>query len=106
MTFRIAQISDTHLSEAKPFFVDNFVRIGEAPIDGAHAASGTSAPTGGGGRAQDAAIAELWRRGPAQPGAVPAQAPVPDGGHDSRLLRVPGGPNLPIEDFPLAHGPV
>jgi 3',5'-cyclic AMP phosphodiesterase CpdA len=30
MTFRIAQISDTHLSETKPFFVDNFVRIGEA----------------------------------------------------------------------------
>lgn len=30
MTFRIAQISDTHLSEAKPFFVDNFVRVGEA----------------------------------------------------------------------------
>jgi Icc protein len=30
MTYRIAQISDTHLSEDKPFFVDNFVRIGEA----------------------------------------------------------------------------
>jgi 3',5'-cyclic-AMP phosphodiesterase len=30
MTFRIAQISDTHLSDGKPFFVDNFVRIGEA----------------------------------------------------------------------------
>jgi 3',5'-cyclic AMP phosphodiesterase CpdA len=30
MTFRIAQISDTHLSETKPYFVDNFVRIGEA----------------------------------------------------------------------------
>jgi 3',5'-cyclic AMP phosphodiesterase CpdA len=30
MTFRIAQISDTHLSGDKPFFVDNFVRIGEA----------------------------------------------------------------------------
>jgi Icc protein len=30
MTFRIAQISDTHLSDHKPFFVDNFVRIGEA----------------------------------------------------------------------------
>jgi len=30
MTFRIAQISDTHLSDRKPFFVDNFVRIGEA----------------------------------------------------------------------------
>jgi 3',5'-cyclic AMP phosphodiesterase CpdA len=30
MSFRIAQISDTHLSEARPFFVDNFVRIGEA----------------------------------------------------------------------------
>ena len=30
MTFRIAQISDTHLSETRPFFVDNFVRIGEA----------------------------------------------------------------------------
>lgn len=30
MTFRIAQISDTHLSESKPFFVENFVRIGEA----------------------------------------------------------------------------
>jgi 3',5'-cyclic AMP phosphodiesterase CpdA len=30
MTFRIAQISDTHLSEARPYFVDNFVRIGEA----------------------------------------------------------------------------
>ncbi len=30
MTFRIAQISDTHLSDNKPFFVDNFVRIGEA----------------------------------------------------------------------------
>ena len=29
-TFRIAQISDTHLSGDKPFFVDNFVRIGEA----------------------------------------------------------------------------
>ena len=30
MAFRIAQISDTHLSETKPYFVDNFVRIGEA----------------------------------------------------------------------------
>ena len=30
MTFRIAQISDTHLSDEKPFFVDNFMRIGEA----------------------------------------------------------------------------
>jgi 3',5'-cyclic AMP phosphodiesterase CpdA len=30
MTFRIAQISDTHLSDAKPFFVENFQRIGEA----------------------------------------------------------------------------
>jgi hypothetical protein len=30
MTFRIAQISDTHLSSDKPFFVDNFVRVGEA----------------------------------------------------------------------------
>jgi 3',5'-cyclic AMP phosphodiesterase CpdA len=30
MTFRIAQISDTHLSESRPFFVDNFARIGEA----------------------------------------------------------------------------
>ncbi len=30
MTFRIAQISDTHLSDGKPFFLDNFVRIGEA----------------------------------------------------------------------------
>ncbi len=30
MTFRIAQISDTHLSDEKPFFVDNFLRIGEA----------------------------------------------------------------------------
>jgi len=29
MTFRIAQISDTHLSESKPFFVDNFVRVAE-----------------------------------------------------------------------------
>jgi 3',5'-cyclic AMP phosphodiesterase CpdA len=29
MTFRITQISDTHLSDEKPFFVDNFVRIGE-----------------------------------------------------------------------------
>ena len=30
MTFRIAQISDTHLSDSKPFFVDPFLRIGEA----------------------------------------------------------------------------
>ena len=30
MTFRLAQISDTHLSHDKPFFVDNFRRIGEA----------------------------------------------------------------------------
>src|SRR5512139_2788051 len=30
MTFRIVQISDTHLSDAKPFFVDSFVRVGEA----------------------------------------------------------------------------
>jgi Icc protein len=30
VTFRIAQISDSHLSDEKPFFVDNFVRIGEA----------------------------------------------------------------------------
>jgi 3',5'-cyclic-AMP phosphodiesterase len=30
MPFRIAQISDTHLSDDKPFFVDNFRRIGEA----------------------------------------------------------------------------
>ena len=30
MTFRIAQISDTHLSAEKPFFVANFQRVGEA----------------------------------------------------------------------------
>ncbi len=30
MAFRIAQISDTHLSESRPYFVDNFVRIGKA----------------------------------------------------------------------------
>ena len=30
MTFRVAQISDTHLSAEKPFFVANFKRIGEA----------------------------------------------------------------------------
>jgi len=30
MAFRIAQVSDTHLSAAKPFFVENFRRIGEA----------------------------------------------------------------------------
>ena len=30
MTFRIAQISDTHLSADKPFFVGNFERIGAA----------------------------------------------------------------------------
>ena len=30
MTFRIAQVSDTHLSADKPFFVGNFKRIGEA----------------------------------------------------------------------------
>jgi 3',5'-cyclic-AMP phosphodiesterase len=30
MAFRIAQISDTHLSRDKPFFVGNFRRIGEA----------------------------------------------------------------------------
>ncbi len=30
MTYRIAQISDTHLSETKPFFVDNFLRTGAA----------------------------------------------------------------------------
>lgn len=29
MTFRIAQISDTHLSAAKPFFVANFVALGQ-----------------------------------------------------------------------------
>lgn len=30
MAFRVAQISDTHLSADKPFFVANFKRIGEA----------------------------------------------------------------------------
>src|SRR5262245_10714689 len=30
MTFRIAHISDTHLSAVRPFFVQNFERIGEA----------------------------------------------------------------------------
>ncbi|MGD9886276.1 MAG: metallophosphoesterase [Reyranella sp.] len=30
MTFRIAQISDTHLSNEKPFFVDSFRRVGQA----------------------------------------------------------------------------
>jgi 3',5'-cyclic AMP phosphodiesterase CpdA len=30
MTFRIAQISDTHLSDDKPFFVTNFRLVGEA----------------------------------------------------------------------------
>jgi Icc protein len=30
MTFRIAQISDTHLSDSKPYFVEPFRRIGEA----------------------------------------------------------------------------
>ena len=33
MTFRIAHISDTHLSGAKPFFTENFRRIGEAIAD-------------------------------------------------------------------------
>jgi 3',5'-cyclic-AMP phosphodiesterase len=30
MTYRIAQISDTHLSAEKPFFAANFARVGEA----------------------------------------------------------------------------
>jgi Icc protein len=30
MVFRIAQVSDTHLSDTRPFFVDPFLRIGEA----------------------------------------------------------------------------
>ena len=30
MTFRIAQVSDTHLSDDKPYFIDNFRRIGRA----------------------------------------------------------------------------
>lgn len=30
MTFRFAQISDTHLSSTRPFFVDQFARVGEA----------------------------------------------------------------------------
>src|SRR5262245_5995983 len=30
MAFSIAQISDTHLSREKPFFVANFARVGEA----------------------------------------------------------------------------
>jgi 3',5'-cyclic AMP phosphodiesterase CpdA len=30
MTFRVAQISDTHLSREKPFFVENFKCVGEA----------------------------------------------------------------------------
>jgi 3',5'-cyclic-AMP phosphodiesterase len=30
MVFRIAQISDTHLSAEKPFFVANFTRVAEA----------------------------------------------------------------------------
>jgi len=30
MAFRIAQVSDTHLSREKPFFVANFARVGEA----------------------------------------------------------------------------
>jgi 3',5'-cyclic AMP phosphodiesterase CpdA len=30
MTVHVAQISDTHLSEAKPFFNTNFARLGEA----------------------------------------------------------------------------
>lgn len=34
MTFRIAQISDTHLSDDKPFFVANFQRVGEALREG------------------------------------------------------------------------
>ena len=29
MTFRIAQISDTHLSREKPFFNENFARVSE-----------------------------------------------------------------------------
>jgi len=33
MTFHIAQISDTHLSADKPFFVANFERVGEALRD-------------------------------------------------------------------------
>ncbi len=33
MTFRIAHISDTHLSGARPFFTDNFLRIGAALAD-------------------------------------------------------------------------
>jgi 3',5'-cyclic AMP phosphodiesterase CpdA len=33
MTFRIAQISDTHLSDDKTFFVENFLRVGDALKD-------------------------------------------------------------------------
>ena len=29
MAFRIAQISDTHLSTAKPYFVENFLRLSD-----------------------------------------------------------------------------
>jgi 3',5'-cyclic AMP phosphodiesterase CpdA len=33
MTYRVAHISDTHLSAAKPFFTQNFLRIGAAIAD-------------------------------------------------------------------------
>ncbi|MGE0154300.1 MAG: metallophosphoesterase [Reyranellaceae bacterium] len=63
--FRIAQISDTHLSADKPFFVENFERTIEAVADAAVdlvVNTGDISLDGAGAEAELAAAAELHRQ--------------------------------------------
>ena len=85
MTFRVAQISDTHLSREKPFFVENFTIVATAL-----AASGPDLVLNTGDMSLDGIEKDV--------GYV-EHCFEPDGSHSSVLVHVPGLKRLDIADF-------
>lgn len=95
--FRIAQISDTHLSADKPFFVDNFERTVEAIADAAVdlvVNTGDVTLDGAHGEADLLAAAELHRQIALPVRAVPGNHDV---GDNRDVPAYPGHPDHHID---------
>jgi 3',5'-cyclic AMP phosphodiesterase CpdA len=118
MTFRIAQISDTHLSRRKPLFVENFDIVAGAPAASAPDLVLNTGDMSLDGVADESDLAEARRLhgaiglptrfiisdtrqpryGEKEVGYVEHRF-EPDGSHTSILVRVPGLKRLDIADL-------
>jgi hypothetical protein len=97
MTFRTAQISDTHLSDVKPFFVANLFRVAPALV-----ADPPELVLNTGDISLDGANCDAY--GIKQVGYVEYDLHG-NGTHGSRFVAAASAVTLDVADFPSAYGP-